>query len=109
MSWQLQMTSLCCSLSWEAALGSSRSKYPSSGQTQIHPETEIIPEQPLKQATGWAVLLPMDGILHMSMATAMARSYPTVFSFLPQPSRAAQVPRRAAAVGASTVLCSTPP
>ena len=27
VSWQLQMTSLCCSLSWEAALGSSRSKY----------------------------------------------------------------------------------
>lgn len=41
--WQLQMTSFCCSLSWEAVLGSSRSKYLSSGQTQINPETEIMP------------------------------------------------------------------
>ena len=43
VSWRLPVTSLCCSLSWEAALGSSRSKYPTLGQTQVNPETEVMP------------------------------------------------------------------
>jgi len=43
VSWQLQVTSLCCSLSREAALGSSTSKCLSLGQTQVDPETEITP------------------------------------------------------------------
>lgn len=43
VSWWLQVTSLCCPPSWEAALGSSRSKYTSLGQTQVNPETEVMP------------------------------------------------------------------